>query len=392
MKQVKVGFIGAGCFISMNHLPNASRMDCVKIRAIADLDPGILAAHKERYAPDYVTEDYRKVLEDPEIDLVVIGTRQDTHAQLIIESLDAGKWVWCEKPMCETPEEEVAILEAEKRNPSCRLAIGFNRRFAPAVTKCMELLEKLPRPWIINYRLQSNGGYKKKINDTYYHDRPHLIYEGCHHLDLSKFIMGEAPERIFMSGTADENDIIILEYKDGSRFLLTITSCVGATFLEKEMMEIFTSKGALSMRDFVELRVRGVAGEKDYLFTPKQREYGPLVKKWGYGFWEYLCSEIVRVDRPINPGMVQTVPAPEELPYEKDVLEICERTRDTHWQERTLAGDKGWYDGFLHFAQACLEGREPLTADGRAGKFANDLGFALLESKKKGIPLPFKEV
>ena len=390
MKQVNIGFIGAGSFISMNHLPNAAQCDFIRIRAISDLNPDILAAHKERYAPDYVTEDYRKLLEDPQIELVVIGTRQDTHARLIVESLDAGKWVWCEKPMCDTPEEEAAVMAAEKRNPG-RLAIGFNRRFAPAVTKTMELLEKLPRPWFINYRMQSNGGYKKRPNDTFYHERPHIIYEGCHLLDLSYFIMGAAPERIFMSGTKGENDIIVLEYADDSRFLLTITSTAGDRFLEKETMEIYTSEGAISMRDFVELRVRGIPGERDHLFAPKQSVYGPLVKRWGYGFWEYLHSEIVRPDQPQNPGMVQIVPAPEELPYAAEVAKICEETKDSHWIERTLVGDKGWFEAFRHFALARLEGTEPRTADGSAGKFASDLGFALLDSKRLGIPLPFKK-
>lgn len=388
MKQVRIGFIGAGSFISMNHLPTASRSDFIKIRAIADLDPELLKAHAERYAPDYTTQEYRQLLDDPEIDLVVIGTRQDTHARLIIESLDAGKWVWCEKPMCDSPEEEAAVIAAEKRNPG-RLAIGFNRRFAPAVTKTMELLRRLPRPWFINYRLQSNGGYKHRKDDTFYHDRPHIIYEGCHLLDLSRFMMGSAPDRIFMDGTEDENDIIILEYADGSRFLLTITSSAGAGFLEKEMMEIYTSAGAISMRDFVELRVRGIPGERDYLFAPKQSAYGPLVKRWGYSCWEMLRSEIVRQDLPLNPGMVQIVPAAEELPYAADIAKICEEMKDAHWQERTLAGDKGWFDAFRHFARACLEGTVPETASGEAGKFANDLGFALLESKKQGIPLPF---
>lgn len=390
MKQVNTGFIGAGSFISFNHLPTAAASDFIHIRAIADLNAELLKKHKKEYSPEYVTQDYRQLLDDPEIDLIVIGTRQDTHAKLIIESLDAGKWVWCEKPMCDTPDDEEAVLEAEKRNPG-RLAIGFNRRFAPAVTKTMELLQTLPRPWIVNYRLQSKGGYKKKKSDTFYHDRPHIIYEGCHILDLSKFIMGSAPDRIFMSGTEDENEIVILEYADGSRFLLTITSTAGAGFLEKEMMEIYTSAGALSMRDFIELKVRDIPGEKDYLFAPKQAAYGPLVKRWGYAFWEYLHSEIVKPDRPLNPDMVQIVPAPEELPFAADIAKICEETKDAPWQERTLSGDKGWYDAFRHFARACLEGTEPVTADGKAGKFASDLGFALLKSKKKGLPLDYKE-
>ena len=259
-KKIRLGFIGAGAFISARHLKTAGETPYMEIRAIADLNRELLAEHQKHYQIGYVTDDYRKLLADPEIDLIVIGTKQDTHAKLIIESLNAGKWVWCEKPMCETEEEEAAILEAEK-NAAGRLAIGFNRRFAPAILKIRQVLAKLPRPWIISYRLQSVNSYNKNSRNSFYHDRPHIIYEGCHILDLAAFLMESQPERVFMSGTDDENDIVTMEYPDGSRFVLVITSHAGGNGLEKEMMEVFTPKGAMSLRDFVELRIRGIEGD-----------------------------------------------------------------------------------------------------------------------------------
>ena len=222
-KKIRLGFIGAGAFISARHLKTAGETPYMEIRAIADLDRERLAEHQKKYQIGYVTDDYRKLLADPEIDLIVIGTKQDTHARLIIESLNAGKWVWCEKPMCETREEEAAILEAEK-NAAGRLAIGFNRRFAPAILKIRQVLTKLPRPWIISYRLQSANSYNKSSRNSFYHGQPHIIYEGCHILDLAAFLMESQPERVFMSGTDDENDIVTMEYPDGSRFVLVITS------------------------------------------------------------------------------------------------------------------------------------------------------------------------
>jgi len=236
-KKIRLGFIGAGAFISARHLKTAGETPYMEIRAIADLDRERLAEHQKKYQIGYVTDDYRKLLADPEIDLIVIGTKQDTHARLIIESLNAGKWVWCEKPMCETREEEAAILEAEK-NAAGRLAIGFNRRFAPAILKIRQVLTKLPRPWIISYRLQSANSYNKSSRNSFYHGRPHIIYEGCHILDLAAFLMESQPERVFMSGTDDENDIVTMEYPDGSRFVLVITTRAGGIGLEKEMMEV----------------------------------------------------------------------------------------------------------------------------------------------------------
>ncbi|MBO4513707.1 MAG: Gfo/Idh/MocA family oxidoreductase [Victivallales bacterium] len=390
-RKVQIGFIGAGAFISAHHLKTAGETPFIEIRAIADLNEELLAAHKAHYDIGYTTGDYRKLLEDDDIDLIVIGTRQDTHAKLIVEALDAGKWVWCEKPMCEKPEEEDQVIAAEKRARG-RLAIGFNRRFAPAIQEARRLLEKLPRPWIINYLLQSNGGYKARAKDTFYHERPHIIYEGCHILDLATYIMGAPPKRVFMSGTEDENDIVILEYPDGSRFVLVITSHAGANLLEKEAMEILTPGGAISLRDFIDMRVRGIPGEHDRLFLPERTPYGPELQKWGYSYWEALTSRFVEPDIDISPGIVPVKLAQTEQPFLKDIEAAFAPHRNSPWQMRNFVCDKGWIDAFRHFAKAFLEGSKPMTADGQAGKLANDIGFTLLQSKKTGIPKEFAAI
>ena len=97
MKKVNIGFIGAGSFISCTHLPTAAATGYINIAAIAELDDSIIDRHKSRYDVGYFTKDYKDILNDPTIDIAVIGTKQDMHAKLIIETLDAGKWVWCEK-------------------------------------------------------------------------------------------------------------------------------------------------------------------------------------------------------------------------------------------------------------------------------------------------------
>ncbi len=254
-----------------------------------------------------------------------------------------------------------------------------------------EVMEKLPRPWIISYRLQSNGGYKTKKGDSFYHDRPHIIYEGCHILDLAYFLMRGEPDRVFMSGTQDENDIVTLEYADGSRFVLVITSQAGGGGLEKEMMEVFTPGGAMSMRDFVELRIRGIKGERDHLYEPLRCPFGKEVLKWGLDFWQKVCNRFVWEDIPVSPEIVPIQLAQTEQPFADEVEKIYAPFAGRDWRERNFNGDKGWTDAFRHFAQACMNHTEPETADGTAGKRANDLGYALLESKKTGLPVRLKD-
>ena len=93
-RKARVGFIGAGGFISANHLLTARDSQWMEIAAIADLNEETLARHASRMPVGYTTTDYRRLLAAPAIDLIIIGTKQDLHARLTIESLDAGKWAF----------------------------------------------------------------------------------------------------------------------------------------------------------------------------------------------------------------------------------------------------------------------------------------------------------
>jgi len=95
---------------------------------------GINAARYGRqYGFESVSTDVDAVLASPEIDVVVIATRHDTHAQFIVRALAAGKHVFVEKPLAITHSEidavEAALRGSRAERP--RLMIGFNRRFAP---------------------------------------------------------------------------------------------------------------------------------------------------------------------------------------------------------------------------------------------------------------------
>lgn len=394
MKKVNVGFIGAGAFISATHLKTAGSTDFIRIAAIADLNEAVLETHRQRYEIGYTTTDYRKILQDPEIDVVVIGTKQELHARLIVESLDTGKWVWCEKPMCETDEEAEQILAAERRNPG-RLAIGFNRRFAPAYTAVLEELKKRPRPWFVNYRVQMDNFDKKHNRESFYYNRPAIVYEGCHLTDLACFIFGEAPCRVFMSGPADaENDCVILEFRDGSRFQLLTTNTAGNSGLGKEFAEFFAADLAMSVDNFVDLKLRGDDENFDRIFPLAWGRFADDTLRYGYDFVETLRAQLAQPDRPLMETRHLTL-APvrrghEDRPYEKRIAKIYETMKDLPWKERVIQVDKGWQNAFRHFCRAFLDGTEPLNADGRAGKLANDISYALLESKKSGLPVAFE--
>ena len=388
MKKARIGFIGAGRFISANHLLTAKHSKIMEIAAIADLDQTLLDKHAAAMPVGYTTTDYHRLLQDPEIDIIVIGTKQDLHAKMIVEALDAGKWVFCEKPMAETEEETKAVLDAEKRNKG-RLAIGFNRRFAPAYLKTRELMMNVPRPWFVNYRLMYPAPDKARAGN-FYSKLSRILYEGCHVLDYVSFLLNAKPQILYMTGDEYNNNVCVLSYADGSQVSF-MCGALGSFLCGKEYMEVFGRYVAITVSDFTDMRVRGISCEFDRLYAPHMNEHAEDVQRWGYDFYEEYKSV----------EMQQYAKFYKET-YDMD-LELVRRphttapkTDDIHFEQQnpelwSFQPDKGWIGSFEHFAQAFLDGKEPLNADGAAGKLTTDMALALLESLHTGRPVALKE-
>ena len=381
VKKARVGFIGAGNFVSAHHLLTVRDSEIMEIRAIADLNEERLASHSSKMPVGYTTTDYRKVLDDPGIDIVVIGTKQDLHAPMIVESLDAGKWVLCEKPMAETQEETDAVLAAEARNRG-KLAVGFNRRFAPAYAETKRLMQSVKRPWFVNYRLMYPNPTKQD-EKNFYSTHERILYEGCHILDLVCWMLDSAPKRVFMTGDRLLNNCCILDYPDGSQVSFMCGS-MGSYCLWKEYIEVFGSYTAITVSDFTDMRVRGFDGEFDRVYPPHLGEHAEEVARYGFDFYEaYKVAQMYPgTDYRKDFGMaIESIKRP--TPYPFDVSQYG----PVHPDLWGFIPDKGWIQSVEHFADCFLNGKQPINADGRAGALSTRTALALLESLETGLAI-----
>ncbi|MCC7518980.1 MAG: Gfo/Idh/MocA family oxidoreductase [Verrucomicrobiae bacterium] len=374
-RQAQMGFIGAGGFITAHHLHTAAHSRRMSMRAICDLDQKRLASHQKEFSPGYITADYRQVLDDPAVDIVVIGTKQDLHAKFIIEALDAGKWVFCEKPIAETAAETEAVLAAERRARG-RLAVGFNRRFAPAYARVKRLLATQRPPIFINYRLMYPNPQK---TSGYYAGRERIVYEGTHILDLVCWLLDAAPTTVYMTGDRYRNNICVLEFPRGSRVSFLCGS-MGSYLLWKEYLEVFTAYTAITVSDFVDMRVRGFPGEFDEVFPAHLGEQGRELRAHGFDFYEACKSQ----------EALQTIG---DMPFEavrRPVREFGPRPfrKQTDYRS-SFVPDKGWVQSLEHFATCFLKDEMPGNADGRAGARANQIAFRALESLEARQALAF---
>ncbi|XEC93286.1 Gfo/Idh/MocA family protein [Paenibacillus tarimensis] len=127
----RIGIIGCGGIANGKHMPSLSKLPNVTMNAFCD----IIEERAGEAAGNYGTEakvytDYRELLTDPSIDIVHICTPNDSHADIAVAALEAGKHVMCEKPMAKTAADAKRMQDAAKRTGK-KLTIGYNNRFRP---------------------------------------------------------------------------------------------------------------------------------------------------------------------------------------------------------------------------------------------------------------------
>ncbi len=127
---IRIGIIGCGGIANGKHLPALARLKQVNIVAFCDILPEKAQEAKEKYGtPEAVVEtDYLKLLADPTIDAIHVCTPNDSHAEISIAALEAGKHVMCEKPMAKTAADARLMVEAAKRTGK-KLNIGYQNRY-----------------------------------------------------------------------------------------------------------------------------------------------------------------------------------------------------------------------------------------------------------------------
>lgn len=129
MEQVRVGIIGCGGIANGKHMPSLKQLPNVKMVAFCDIiEERAIKARADYGTPDCaVYTDYRKLLEDKNIDVVHVCTPNRAHSFITVDALHAGKHVMCEKPMAINSEEAKKMLDAAKETGK-KLTIGYQSR------------------------------------------------------------------------------------------------------------------------------------------------------------------------------------------------------------------------------------------------------------------------
>jgi predicted dehydrogenase len=135
---VQIACIGMG-IMGYNDTEAAVKVPGVKLVAACDLYTGRLQRAKEVYGNDlFTTRDFREILNRKDIDAVIVATSDNWHARIVTAALEAGKAVYCEKPMVHKISEGLPLIEAQKKSRK-PLQIGSQRVSSIAYAKAAEL-------------------------------------------------------------------------------------------------------------------------------------------------------------------------------------------------------------------------------------------------------------
>ena len=257
IKKVSLGIIGSGNHVQDRLLPYLNNDADMSIHGICTTS-GIKAKKiAKKFNARICSTDYNELLNNPEINTVIIGTRHNTHTEILLKALQANKNIFIEKPLCLNMDELNKIKSYIEKQEKCpKVFVGFNRRFSEHAQKVKEHFINEKTPLTMIYRV--NAGYIEEsswIQDLNI-GGGRIIGEACHFIDLMQYVSGSkvvSGKSISISThpTTITNDkvIISLKFANGSIGSLLYTADA-SNKLEKERFECHGGSRSAIIKDF----------------------------------------------------------------------------------------------------------------------------------------------
>ena len=252
-KRLRIGIIGAGRIGRVHAETLAFRLPEAEIASVADVNRAAATALAKRCGIPRVAESAEEIIGDKGIDAVLICSPTGTHAELIAQAAEAGKHIFCEKPIAFSLQAIDAALAAVNR-AGVQLQIGFNRRFdsnfarvRKAVTSgeigaplLMHITSRDPAPPPIEY-IRASGGI--------------FLDMTIHDFDMARFLIGDEVEEVYTTagarvdaaiGEAGDLDtaVVLLRFRNG--VIGTIDNCRKAPYGYDQRVEILGSEGKIA--------------------------------------------------------------------------------------------------------------------------------------------------
>lgn len=253
-KKIQVGVIGAGRIGKIHASNIVKNFPDVEVKAVADIYAEQVKDWAAGLGIQHVYSDYKKIIEDKEIDAVIICSSTDTHSQITIEAAQAGKHIFCEKPIDYDIDRIHQALDAVKK-AGVKFQVGFNRRFDHNFKKVRELIQngsigELQIVKVISRDPAPPPAEYVKVSGGMFLDMT------IHDFDMVRYLTGSEVTEVYTNaavlvdkaiGEAGDVDtaLISLKFKNGA--IGVIDNCRQAVYGYDQRVEILGTKGGISV-------------------------------------------------------------------------------------------------------------------------------------------------
>jgi predicted dehydrogenase len=246
-----IGLVGAGAFAAGTLLPALRAAGFSRLVAVASAGGLTATRLAKRHGFEKAVSGAEAVIADPGVSVIAIATPHDTHASLAVQALAAGRHVWCEKPLALSADELDAVRAAWLESGQV-LAIGFNRRWSPAVAAARRALAGNAAAKLVVYRVAAGP----VPEDHWYRDPRQggrVLGEVSHFIDTAQALVGAPIEDVTgLSGGAPggpaDDAVVALRFADGSLASIGYGSAVPSA--GKERIEVHAGDRRIVIDDF----------------------------------------------------------------------------------------------------------------------------------------------
>ncbi len=252
-KRLNFGLIGAGRIGKVHAGTIAFRIPETVLTAVFDIDAGAADAIARRCGIPCAAARTAEIFADPAIDAVMICSSTNTHANLIIEAAQAGKHIFCEKPIDHSLEKIDRALDAVHK-AGVKLQIGFNRRFDPNFARVRRSIAtgEIGTPHLLHIVSRDPGppplAYIKVSGGMF-------LDMTIHDFDMARFLVGSEVTEVYAAagvrvdpdiGTAGDVDTAVIVLRFANGVIGTIDNCRQAPYGYDQRVEVLGSLGAIS--------------------------------------------------------------------------------------------------------------------------------------------------
>jgi predicted dehydrogenase/threonine dehydrogenase-like Zn-dependent dehydrogenase len=263
--SIGLAVLGAGGFAQNTLLPALKEISTVRFIAVCNATGPRSRSAAQKFGFSYSANSEEELFCDPDVNAVLIATRHHLHAGQVRAAIEAGKAVFCEKPLCLTESELAGIVRAIAHRPpqasrTPLLMVGFNRRFAPMAAELKKFLSQVHDPISMHYRV--NAGH---IPGDHWVNDPEqgggrILGEVCHFVDFLCFLAGATPVEVRAESIGNpgqysmDNIVATLKFANGSVGTITYLAN-GDKSASKERLEVFGGASVAILEDFRRLEL-----------------------------------------------------------------------------------------------------------------------------------------